>query len=252
MDTSFLFQPEVIAASRKFICVRLVTYENKDEAPFLKWLTRTRSGEVENSSFGVLSPDAKTKLVFATRGINDTFRDAKAMATGMATLSEQYPSKSEPSSLPLAADIRIGIDVAAADSQPLVLLVAKNESARAALESTLAKLAWSPAFVGRFIYASTTNPADLATLEGASAASSLLVIQPDRFGLKGKVIAQAATSADFAPTLSLGLKNFARIEKSTPTQVRDGRRLGIFWQTKTPVTDPQELNARERTRAEMK
>ena len=36
MDKSFLSQSEVIAASRKFVCIRLATYENAEEAKFLK------------------------------------------------------------------------------------------------------------------------------------------------------------------------------------------------------------------------
>ncbi|MEI6236045.1 MAG: hypothetical protein WCT04_23565, partial [Planctomycetota bacterium] len=68
MDGSYLFQPEVIAASRQFVCVRLVTYEDKDEALFLKSIGRTRSGELENSSFGMLAPDGKTKVLFGGRG----------------------------------------------------------------------------------------------------------------------------------------------------------------------------------------
>ena len=36
MDRSYLSQQDVIAASRPFICVRLTTYESKEEGAFLK------------------------------------------------------------------------------------------------------------------------------------------------------------------------------------------------------------------------
>ena len=55
MDRSFLSQPEVIAVSRRLICVRLTTYENKEEGEFLKTLTRTRSGDLENTVLAVLA-----------------------------------------------------------------------------------------------------------------------------------------------------------------------------------------------------
>ena len=248
MDGSFLFQPEVIAASRQFVCARLVTYEDKEEALFLKWLARTRSGEVENSSFGILSPDGKSKLVFATRGIRDTYPDAKAMAGGMNSIIEKYTPKAELAALPLVADIRIGLDVASADTQPFVAILAKDESKRSELETEVAKLAWSPAYVGRFVYASTTEAKDLALIEGVEKGSSVFVIQPDRFGLKGKVLAQTGNINEIPAVLSAGMKALAREEKSLQTQVRDGRRLGIFWETKIPVTDPGEASARERSK----
>ena len=36
MDRSFLADQDVIAASRKFVCIRLATYENADENEVLK------------------------------------------------------------------------------------------------------------------------------------------------------------------------------------------------------------------------
>jgi len=249
MDGSYLFQPEVIAASRQFVCARLISYEDKDEAVFLKWLTRTRSGQVENSSFGILSPDAKGKLVFAMRGIEGTYADSRAMADGMKKIAAQYKSAGEPETLPLAADIRIGLDVASADGQPFVALVATDSAERKELESGVAKLAWSKSYIGHFVYASTSDPKDLAPIEGVNPASTVIVVQPDRFGLKGKVLAQARTIKDVPATFDAALKSYVRDPKSTPSHVRDGRQQGVFWETKTPVTDPMEAAARERSRA---
>ena len=86
MDRSFLSQPEVIDASRQFVCVRLTTYEDEFEAKFLKSLVRTGSGQVENSSFAILDVDGKTRLVGGGRGMDQVYRDAKAMGDGMAKL----------------------------------------------------------------------------------------------------------------------------------------------------------------------
>ena len=67
MDRSFLSQPEVIAASRHFVCVRLTTYEDKEEGEFLKSFHVTRSGELENTVAALLAPDGKRQLARASR-----------------------------------------------------------------------------------------------------------------------------------------------------------------------------------------
>ena len=65
MDRSFLSKPEVIAASRAFVCVRLTTYEDKEEGEFLTTFRVTCSGELENTVFTILSSDGKKQLARA-------------------------------------------------------------------------------------------------------------------------------------------------------------------------------------------
>ena len=67
MDRSFLSQPEVITAARKFVCVRLATYESAAEGQFLASICPTGSGELENTVFAILSPDGKQKLARVSR-----------------------------------------------------------------------------------------------------------------------------------------------------------------------------------------
>jgi hypothetical protein len=248
MDRSFLSQPVVVAASRRFVCARLATYEDEAEGKFLKSLVRTRSGELENSVFAILGPDAKEQLVRPGRSMRSAYADAQAMADGMDRLADKYQPKAEVSALPLVSDVRLALDVASADGQPLVVVVAKDAGKRKELEETVAKLAWSKGFVGRFVYAACGGGDDLAGVKGADAGAVLLVVQPDKFGLTGAVIAQTADAAKLAATLAAGAKGFVREEKAFRTHVRDGQRDGVFWETKTPVSDPQEAAARERGR----
>jgi hypothetical protein len=248
MDRSFLSQPVVVAASRQFVCARLATYENEDEGKFLKQLTRTRSGELENSAFCIFAPDSKEKLLRAGRSMKSAYPDAAAMADGMVKLAGRYKPKAEPDMLPLVPDVRLALDVASADNQPLVVVVAKDAARRKELEEATAKLAWDSKFVGRFVYVSCGGGDDLAGVKGADANSVLLVVRPDKYGLKGTVIAQTADAAKLTDALAAGVKAFVPEAKSFRTHVRDGQKDGVFWETKTPVTDPQEAAARERGR----
>src|SRR5215204_1471310 len=150
MDRSFLSRPEVIAASRAFVCVRLATYEDADEARFLKAFLRTRSGEVENSVFGLLAPDGTTKLTRAARGTGQVYTDAAAMAADMRRVAGHYSPTAAIDSLPLVAGPRLALDVAAADGRPLVVILGTDMAARQRLVESVAKLAWTDELIGRF------------------------------------------------------------------------------------------------------
>ena len=89
MDRSFLSDERVVTASRDFVCIRLATYEDAQEAKFLKSVFVGRSGDLENTVFAILSPDAQRNLVRG-RGPFFAFRDAKEMAKEMQKISAEY------------------------------------------------------------------------------------------------------------------------------------------------------------------
>jgi hypothetical protein len=250
MDRSFLSQPEVIAASRAFVCVRLATYENADEAKFLKGITPTRSSELENSVFCLMSPDGKDKLVRGARSMRSIYSDAADMAEGMNRVAVKYATKGSPLALPLVTNVRLAIDIAAADNQPLVVVVAKDEAVRTRLIDQMSKLAWTDDFIGRFIYVKG-SAGELAHIEGVKIESGVLVMSPDKFGQRGSVLNQVeagASAAEISDAFRKALTQFKPETKTFQNHVREGQRQGIFWDTHIPVTDPQENAARERGR----
>jgi hypothetical protein len=188
MDRSFLSDPKVVAASRAFVCIRLATYENADEARFLEEIFRGRSGELENTVFSILAPDGKA-LVRSGRSPHMTFRGLDeaaaidAMAKEMTRLAARYEPKEgalDHRPLPACADLRRGLNIAACDLLPLVVV------ADPSLESALAKLAWSDAFRGRFAYARADATAKVA---GVKAGDGLSVVAPDAYGVTAKMLA---------------------------------------------------------------
>ena len=105
MDRSFLADKDVISASRKFVCIRLATYENAEENEVLKGFF-ARGGNLENTVFTLLTPDGKTKLVTAGRspvwafggvsgpGINAQPEEPiKKMGQTMEAIALAYPGK---------------------------------------------------------------------------------------------------------------------------------------------------------------
>lgn len=256
MDRSFLSQPEVIAASRHFINIRLTTYEDEKEAAFLRSLFIGRSGDVENTTFVLLAPDGMTRLTKPGRGTRGLFTDAIAMAHAMDDVAKRYPGNADAQehNLPITLDARLGLDVAASDNLPLVLVLAGEPGARTALEKRVATLAWRAEFLGRFTYAIAHSPQDLKSVPGLEGKDGMVIVEPDPFGQEGKVVAYVpATDAD----AQLGAA-MQRVTAARPHITKDERRhraeaigKGAFWETKLPVTDRQELQARERTKQAM-
>src|SRR5262249_14780832 len=153
--------------------------------------------------------------------------------------------------LPRVSNLRLAIDVAACDNQPLVVLFGTDAAALKTLEQRLIPLAWRPPFLGRFIYVHTALAREIKELAGARVEAGVLVVQPDQFGLKGTVLAQIRADADrteLVECLQQGMTRHQRVAKDFGSHVGMGHQQGIFWETVIPVTDPMELKARERGR----
>jgi hypothetical protein len=249
MDRSFLSVPQVVAASTHFVCVRLLSYEDAGEMKFLKNVFAGRSGEAENTVFTIRSPDDKRTLVRARRSTRDGFRDAADLAATMERVAKEFEAKDRgTAALPVVANVRLGVNVAACDNQPLVVILGV-EKARRAIEAKVAALAWAKEWRGRFVYARADSAKELAMLEGAEIREGVLVVAPEKFGRKGKVLAQAkadATAEGLAKVFAAALAKWQPVEKTFGSHVREGHRLGVFWETQTPVTNPMEARARER------
>lgn len=244
MDRRFLSDQDVVAKSRDFVCVRLATYESAAEAEFLKSVFIGRSGQLENTVFAILAPDGRTPLVRAGRSPDHSFRgdDApRAMAAAMEKFAAQYPAKNtDVRPLPYLADLRRAINVAACDIQALAIVSASTQAAREKIEATLAPMAWSKEFVGRLAYVSLAKGDDIAVVEDGGAKDGVLIVQPDTYGLKAKVLARDAGTdpESLARAMRGGLEKFVAETKDSQKHIQEGRRRGVYWKTEIPVTDP--------------
>jgi hypothetical protein len=253
MDRSFLSQPQVITASRKFVCIRMMTYENSAEMRLLQSFGATGSGEVENTLVCVLSPDGRRQLTEASRSLREVFGDADRMAEELdriAKASTVVGKAAESTDLPKLDNVRLALDVAACDKHPLVVVFAADPSMRQSLEGRLGQLAWRPDLIGKLVYASTGQASDLSMVEAAELKTGALVVQPDRFGLKGTVLGRLADSqsaTEWQDGLRSALARFQKSDDDFAEHVHDGRLEGVFWKTSLPVSDPHEQRARAQT-----
>jgi len=253
MDRSFLSRTEIAVASREFVCIRLATYESAEEAEFLRGIYLPRSGDLENTTFGILSPDARVQLVRSGRGPQFAFRSAASMAKEMKEIATDFKGKAPLSDtkLPLMASVDLGLNVASCDGLPLVVTYAKSDEELQKLNASMVKLAWDKELAGQYIFAATTNRKHLKGLSGLGEGSSVVLVSPGEFGVSGKVLAEF--KADAKPEdirkqmLSVALK-YPRKNKSRREHNAAGIALGLDWETKIPETDRMSLRAKERQR----
>lgn len=246
MDRSLLSNQDIVAASRDFVCIRLLTYESESEGKFLESIYRGRSGQLENSVFAILAPDG-TKLTRAGRGPHMVFRGrgeagvVENMLEGMRKIAADYPGKeSEERALPQLEDLRRALNASSCDIQPLVVVADTDAEARAAKVEQVKKLAWSSKFVGIFSYVVVSDLAELAVIEGSKEAAGVYVVQPDSYGLKGTILARdAGTDAgSLSRALGVGQEKFVGVTKDSRKHIREGRQSGKNWDPEIPVTDP--------------
>lgn len=248
MDRSFLSKPEVVVASKKFVCIRLISYEDESEKAFISKVVR---GEVANTSFALLTPEGEMAMRGRGpgRGPKDLFADSAAMAKGMDELASKYPVKKTDGipSLPITLNPKVGLAVAAGDNQPMILVWTKDPQKQKDLEAKVAKLAWNPTFEGRFVFA--TSNGELPKLQGQTIEEGILMIEPDIFGIGGKVV-QRVASQEVDQKLAHAMKQTLSSHWVIPKNRRElavlGLKEGIWYETGIPVSGKGEAADRER------
>ncbi len=240
MDRSFLSQPEVVQASRKFVCIRLATYESLSEITVLRSIFVGGSGQVENTTFALLSPDGKTPLTYVGRSPDWAFRQSSQMAATMDKIATYYHREQPLGSaeLPTAANLRLALNLGACDNLPVVVAVSDDRRQLGEFQNRLAGLAWKPALLGRAIY----SVAQLKTAAGLipdRAKPGYWVVESGQFGVDGRLLAWIdADSPNLQADLGRALSLYRSVSKDARSHIREGNKRGIHWQTQTPETDP--------------
>lgn len=255
MDRSFLVRPEVVAAAKKFVCIRLTSYEDESEKQFVSKLIR---GEPANTAFAILTPDGTPALRGRSsgRGPRDLFTDAANLAKGMDVVAAKYPPKEAGGvpALPVTLTAKVGLAVAAGDLQPLVLVLAKNPKRQSELERKVAEAAWDKENAGRFVYAIASSMKELPKVQGQTITEGILFIEPDVFGAGGKVVQEVPGDQGTTQVLAAmrqTLRTHVKAEKSRRQLHVLGLKEGIFYETNIPVSGKGEANDRERYKLEL-
>ena len=134
---------------------------------------------------------------------------------------------------------------------PASLLLATIRKKLISLNKKLSNEIWDEELAGKFIYASTTDFDDLQIVSGLRSETGIMVIEPDTYGMTGKLIAAIdadVSASELKETLSYAADSFVRNSKSHGSHVRNGRRNDRIWKTEVPVPDPATRRSRNRDR----
>ena len=218
--------PKVIAVTRKFVCIRIDSYESEENQKIVR---SHLGGRFENTAFCVLAPDGEKRLTRSGRGPNHVTRNFE----DFMALTEDYSPKGvlTDSRVPDYNSFALALNVSSADQQVLVVIAGPEGDIKDA-GKRLRALAWGEEMVGRFQYDFET---DLKSLEKPLSLTQtkpgIYIIKPDTFGLDGEVMAFLPLEAKL-PALKTAMlhsnKQFARTTKKKiySSHVADGRREG--------------------------
>lgn len=196
-------------------------------------------GGLENTVFAIMDAKRTKYLGYPSRMPYETFpgceNDPSIMAKGLDAMAKPFASSKFPESLPIVKGVKFGLNVAACDRRPAVI-ISGNEGERAKWIGQLQTLSWSQPFIGQFVYCE--NPSEKE--------SSVRVVQPDEYGVKASNLSKAIPGDDLSAALSSGLSKFKPWENDHRSHLRRAVQQGIRWRPAVPVEDRQANEATKR------
>ena len=195
-----------------------------------------------------MSPDGK-KVTRGSRSPTQTYGTPEKFAEALGELAETYAEKAKPiEALPTVRNLRLALNVAAADMRPLVVVRGKNAAEAKKLSQRAAATAWSEGAVGTCHWVVLDEAIEF---EGLKPELGVTVVQPDPYGLGGKALSHAAPSLDddaLSASINKGIGKHSTESRTHDDHVREARREGITWESEIPATDGGNKKKKKRKR----
>ena len=171
------------------------------------------------------------------------FGTAERFAAALRELANEQATgtKEAIAALPVLPDLRVALNVAAADLRPLVVVHATDAKRLGALLEPLREAAWSERFVGRFRYVVLDEAKDLDGFRSLALRPGISVVQAEAYGRGGELLRHVVAPKDAAALgelLAAGLERFDAEAKRVREHQRRAAREGIEWEPAIEVTDP--------------
>ena len=239
---------EFIDASRKFVCIRIETYENKESEAKVRELL---NGRFANTAFCVFDPQGERRLTRSGRSPDhglgsrrDKGDDSDDLVIeNMNRIAAKYQAKGKADETLLQdfLTFRQALNVASAD-QRLLLFANVEEKSRSKVEATLKRVFVDSEIVGKFHlnFADPKVDGDWGkAIKGANKKPGLIIIRSGEYGIDGTVIEQLPVDADeekIKSALLVANQKFAIVEgrKDYASHVKQGRRRRIYFENEIP------------------
>ena len=243
---------EFIAASRKYVCIRIETYGSKENEAMVR---RLLGGKFVNTVFVLFDPTGERELSRTGRSPNQGLSTRGRKATDETVVSEmnRIVKDFEPKDdLQIAElqdfdSLKEAVNVASAE-QRLLVLVNVNKTERAALSEKIKPVFTHADVIGKFHldFLDTEvdkNWTDLVT--GTQEKPGIMIVQSSQFGLDGKVVAQlplGQTADEFKTSLLAENEKFAEAEKRKDykSHILKGREQGIEYDSVIPYGEDRD------------
>ncbi len=236
---------DFLEASRRFVCVRIETYENKEAEKQVRALL---NGRYANTAFCVFDPQGERRLTrsgrgpstaFGTKGRNGEKIDDNAIVRQMHQIAARYSPRGDESSAVLQDfnSFRQALNVASADQRLLVFVDVKAADNKQ-VESNLQQVFEDGEIQGKFHLNFMDSQVDRAwskSIKGKTKSPGIFIIRSGAFGLDGIVMERLphTTSADEIKSAMVEAnEKFSSLEdrKKYGQHVQSGKRLGVHFE----------------------
>ena len=251
---------EFIDASRKFVCIRIETYENKESEAKVRELL---NGRFANTAFCVFDPQGERQLSRSGRSPSQGLAKRRgvegasdeAVIENMNRIAAQFPPKGKAVDAVLQdfLTFRQALNVASAD-QRLLLFVNVKPDSRSSVDASLKKVFADLEIIGKFHlnFADPSVDQDWGKeIKDANEKPGLVIIRAGEYGIDGSVIMQLpvdSSAKNIKSALLAANQKFAKAEdrKEYATHVRQGRRKGIYFENEIPYGEDRTRDRRRK------
>jgi len=246
---------EFLDASRKFVCIRIETYENKESEAKVRELL---NGVFANTAFCVFDPQGERRLSRTGRSPDQGLGSRRGRGKGdsdqdvidsMKQIAAKYQAKGKAGEALLQdfLTFRQALNVASAD-QRLLLFANVNEESRLDVEATLKRVFADSDVVGKFHLNFADPKVDEGwgkKIKGANKEPGLVIIRAGEYGIDGTVVEQLSVDVKekkLKSALLAANQKFSKVEdrKDYASHVKQGRRQRIYFENEIPYGEDRD------------
>ena len=240
---------EFIEASRKFVCIRIETFENKESEAIVRELL---NGRFENTAFTIFDPKGTRRLTRSGRSPSAVIRsrggrnadadeelDDNAVIREMNKIARRFnPVQDDsPAVLQDFHSFRQALNVAAADQRLLVFVNLKEED-RVKVEDNFKQLFSDTDIMGKFHLNFADPKVDgswAQSIKGDTSSPGIFIIRSGTFGQDGVVMQKLPQTLNVEELKSAMLAandeySIMEIRKKYSQHVMAGKRAGIHFE----------------------
>lgn len=234
---------DFIEASRKYVCIRIETFENKEAEEKVRALL---NGRYANTAFCIFDPQGEEKLTRSGRGPLTAlgFRgrgrvEDETVIRQMKEVAAQFkPGDNQGNALLQDFNsFRQALNVASAD-QRLLIFVDVKEDDKQQVEDNLKQVFGDSEITGKFHLNFMDAEVDKGwskKIHGETASPGIFIIRSGTYGQDGMVmdrLKHSSSAEEIKTAMTAANEKFASLEdrKTYSEHVRSGRRNGIYFE----------------------